>query len=95
MHLQVLIPVDEFAPCLWRAEVTGEQSLKILTFRTHQPWGRGDPGLGEEGAGVQKWEDVGEAEEEYVQITGHILFQAKAYLQTEVFCLFIGQFFQW
>lgn len=44
---------------------------------------------------MQKWEDVGEAEEEYVQITGHILFQAKAYLQTEVFCLFIGQFFQW
>lgn len=29
---------------------------------------------------MQKWEDVEEAKEEYVQITGHILFQAKVYL---------------
>lgn len=35
MHLQVLIPVDEFAPCLGRAKVTGEPSLKILTCRIY------------------------------------------------------------
>ena len=35
MHLQVLIPVDEFAPCPGRAKVTREPGLKILTCRTH------------------------------------------------------------
>lgn len=44
---------------------------------------------------MRKCEDVGEAKEEYVQITAHILFQAKVYLQTEVFWLFFGQLFQW
>lgn len=45
MHLQVLIPVDEFAPCPGRAKVTGEPSLKILTFRHISP----------EGGEIQVW----------------------------------------
>ena len=35
MHLQVVIPVDDFAPCPGRAKVTREPGLKILTCRTH------------------------------------------------------------
>ena len=77
IHLQVLRAVNESAHSLGRAKVVRKPDLRIVTCGTHQPWGRS-----REGTGELKWEDVGEAQEEYVQIVGHMCCQ---------FCAFPGQ----